>query len=448
MYKQGDCLELQISGLTDQGEAIGHHEGLAVFIPDAVPGDRLNVRLMQFKKSYALGQIQAILDPSPERITPRCLIASKCGGCQWQVISDTQQARSKQEIVQAALERLGGLSLPPLAPFMAAPEPLHYRNKVTYPIVPGLDGEPLRLGYYRPKSHRVVNLSHCPVQATALDELLPEIKADLQESGWSAYDEATNRGVLRHLGLRIGRRTGNMLLTLVVRDTDLPHLDTWAEQWLERFPQLVGVCLNLNPRRTNVIFGPETICIAGRPELTEVFAGLEFAIDSTSFFQIYTEQAERLWYWLVQQLDVQPHSTVIDAYCGIGTMGLPLAAQIHKLIGIELWPAAVEKAQANARRNGLTNTEFHCGSVESLLPQLPVADIVLLDPPRKGCDREVLDTLLQQQPRQIGYISCNPATLARDLQILSECYHVQAVQAADLFPQTAHVETAVSLVRR
>jgi 23S rRNA (uracil1939-C5)-methyltransferase len=306
------------------------------------------------------------------------------------------------------------------------------------------------MGYYATSSHTLIDLQHCPVQDERLEPFLQQIKQDLQMTGWSAYQEQNHQGTLRHLGLRIGRRTGEVLLTLVVKDRHLQGIETWAEQWIDRYPRLIGVCLNHNCARTNTIFAEETVTVAGRSTLREEFAGFTLEIDSTSFFQIYTEQAERFFWWIVDQLHLSGSETIIDAFCGIGTLTLLLAQQARRVIGIEAWPDAIRQAQINARHNQILNTEFLCGTVEAILPTLSPSQIVVLDPPRKGCEAKVLATIGRHQPQQVVYISCNPATLARDLQILlaDGGYELWQWRAADFFPQTVHVESVAFLRRK
>ncbi|MGQ9836426.1 MAG: 23S rRNA (uracil(1939)-C(5))-methyltransferase RlmD [Cyanobacteriota bacterium] len=450
--KPGDSLSLEITGLTPQGDGIGHTlgpgKGQVVFVPQGIPGDRVNVRVIQARRSYLIARIQSIQTPSPERVRPACIVADKCGGCQWQHVSYAMQLATKQQILTDALQRIGGISLPDPVPILASPQPLRYRNKVTYPIAKP-EGQPLRMGYYQTGSHRLVNLNQCPVQDERLDGFLREIKRDLQETGWSVYEESRHQGDLRHLGLRIGRRTREVLLTLVSRSQQLPQLEKWAQRWLDCYPDLVGVCLNLNPARTNVIFGPQTEVIAGRGALREEFAGFSLWIDSTSFFQVNTEQAEAFFTWIADQLQLQGHETILDAYCGIGTLTLLLAQRAKRVMGVESLPEAVLQARYNAQFNGITSVQFFQGTVEQVLPTLPPADVVVLDPPRRGCDRQVLDTLLLRQPQRLVYISCHPATLARDLQLLlaDGSYRLAQWRAADFFPQTGHVEGVAFLER-
>lgn len=446
-WQQGQLVEITITDLSDTGEGVGRFEQRVVFVPDVVPGDRLIARLVHVKPQYATGKLHQLLEPSPHRIRPRCIVADKCGGCQWQHIEYEYQLEAKRNQVIQALERIGGMAAPPVDPVLSAGESSGYRNKVTYPLGMSATGQ-VQAGYYQKGSHRLVNLNQCPVQDERLNPLLAEIKLDIQQQGWRAYDETYHRGEVRHLSLRIGRRTGEILLTLVVKSGNLPGIEEQAQEWLSRYPQLAGVCINFNPARSNAIFGPETTCISGRPYVREEFAGLEFQLGPDTFFQVNTEAAEALLEAIASQLDLQGNELLIDAYCGIGTFTLPLALRVRQAIGLEVQPAAVELAKQNARTNNLTNVEFHAGEVEKLLPAAgDRADIVLLDPPRKGCDRAVLDTLLQIRPQRIAYISCKPATLARDLKILCEGgYQLLRVQPADFFPQTAHVECAAFLI--
>jgi 23S rRNA (uracil1939-C5)-methyltransferase len=306
----------------------------------------------------------------------------------------------------------------------------------------------VQAGYYHKGSHKLINLNQCPVQDQRLNILLAEIKLDIQKQGWSIYDETQHKGLIRHLSLRIGRRTGEILLTLVVKDWNLPGIENQAQQWLQRYPQMVGVSLNRNSDRTNAIFGSQTRCLAGVPYLRETFANLEFQICPDTFFQVSTETAEALLDIIKAELNLQGHEVLLDAYCGIGTLTLPLAKQVRHITGLELQSTAVEQAIINAQNNGINNVTFQVGAVEKILPNLEIIpDIVLLDPPRKGCEINVIKTLRKLKPFQIVYVSCKVSTLARDLKLLCEdrLYKLTKVQPADFFPQTAHVETAAFL---
>ncbi len=447
MWKQGEFIEVEIADLTDTGDGVGRWNDRVVFVPDTVPGDRAVVRLVYVKPSYARGQIKQLLEQSPHRIRPSCIVADKCGGCQWLHINYEYQLEAKRHQVIQGLQRIGGFAQPPVDPMLSGSQCLGYRNKATYPVGLSRTGQ-VQTGYYQKNSHQLINLNQCPVQDPRLNPLLLEVKQDIQKHGWQIYNEHNHTGLIRHLGLRIGHHTGEMLLTLVVKDWNLPGIYDQAQEWLSRYPQLVGVCINRNPERTNAIFGQESRCIAGVFYLKEQFAGLEFHVRVDTFFQIYTETAEALLQVIESELNLQGTEVLFDAYCGIGTLTLPLAKKARQAVGLELQAEAVEQANLNAKLNGIENVIFHTGAVEELLPNMDISpDIVLLDPPRKGCDRSVIETLRESKPSRIVYVSCKIATLARDLKLLCEdgLYTLTRVQPADFFPQTAHVEAAAFL---
>ncbi|MDJ0554542.1 MAG: 23S rRNA (uracil(1939)-C(5))-methyltransferase RlmD [Microcoleaceae cyanobacterium MO_207.B10] len=479
-WQQGQLVEITITDLTDSGDGVGRYDQKVVFIPDTVPGDRLLARLTLVKPQYAHGKLHQIIKASNHRIKPYCIVADKCGGCQWQHINYEYQLQGKQNQIIQALERIGKLTNPPVVAILSSPKPFGYRNKATYPLSISSTGQ-VKAGYYQKGSHKLINLNQCPIQDQRLNPLLQEVKQDITRQDWQIYDEQKHTGILRHLSLRIGENTGEILLTLVVKiDIEqakeiLPGIEAQAQEWLERYPELVGVCLNYNPKATNTIFGKQTVCVAGRVFLHEQFAGLQFQLTPDTFFQVNTKAAEKLIDVVIRELNLNGSEVIVDAYCGIGTFTLPLAKHLQHLrkvnpnsvektgedlskigpaksmaIGLELQKVAIKQAWLNAEINHLTNVGFYEGKVEDLLPQLQVKpDVVLLDPPRKGCDRSVLETLLKILPDRIVYISCKPATLARDLKFLCESgqYYLSKVQPADFFPQTAHVECAAFLVR-
>ena len=447
MYQQGSLVELEITDLSNSGDGVGRFEGRAIFVPDTVTGDHVLVRLLRLKRQYAHGKLQQLLSPSPHRIRPSCIVADKCGGCQWQHIDDNYQRIVKQNHVIESLQHIGGFNNPPVTAILSSPEVLDYRNKVTYPLGRSATGK-VQGGYYRRNSHQLINLNQCPIQDLRLNPLLADIKKDLEQQGWSIYDEKKHQGRLRHFSLRIGRRTGEILLTLVSTQKNLQNLAQQAHTWLQRYPNLVGVALNHNPNFGNVIFGQETTIIAGRPYLREIFAGLELHLRPDTFFQINTEAAETLLNAIIEKLNLKGTEQLVDAYCGIGTFTLPLAQKVKQAIGLELNPNSIAQARENAQLNGIDNVTFFTGTVETLLPQLSFSpDIIILDPPRKGCDRTVIEVLRNIQPSHLVYISCQPATLARDLQQLCQGgnYNLIWVQPIDFFPQTAHVESVALL---
>lgn len=476
-WQQGLLVEVTITDLSDRGDGVGRYANRAVFVPETVTGDRALVRLLRVKPQYGYGQLVQLLQASSYRTRQSCIVADRCGGCQWQHVDYAYQREAKRQTVVDALQRIGGFDVGgfggavgggadaggagaggadasgsgpvTVAPIAVGSQPLGYRNKATYPLRESGAGQ-VNAGYFRKGSHRLVNLNRCPVQDVRLDPLLAEIKHDIQDRGWTIYSEKKHSGELRHMSLRIGRRTGQILLTLVSTHADLTGLGAQAQVWLDRYPGLVGVCLNENPRQTNTILGPRTHCVAGQPYIEEEFAGLRFRIGPDTFFQVNTEQAEVLLGQIIERLNLQGTERLVDAYCGVGTMALPLSRHVAQVIGLESQTEAVEQAQRNASLNGIENVEFRVGPVEQVLQTLDgAADIVLMDPPRKGCDRQVIETLRQQRPQRIVYVSCKPSTLARDLKLLCDggAYHLVAVQPADFFPQTAHVESVAFLER-
>ncbi len=446
----GDLIDLEIIDVNTSGEGVGRYQGKVVFVPDTVTGDRATVRLTNLKSKYARGKLQQLLIASEHRVRPQCIVANKCGGCQWQHIDTEYQREAKRQQIVQALQRIGGFEDLHVEPMLHTPYSLNYRNKSTYPLGRSATGQ-VQAGYYRHGSHKIVNLNQCPVQDARLHPLLKEVKQDIQKRGWSIYNETSHQGKLRHLSLRIGSHTGEILLTLVTTSWKLGDIEAQAQIWLQRYPQLVGVCLNLNRDRTNVIFGQETRTIAGKAYLREIFAGVELHISSDTFFQVNTEAGELLFKAIASRLNLTGEETLVDAYCGIGTFSLPLARTAKRVIGIEVYNLSIERAKQNAAINQINNITFHVGKVENCLSALNIQpDIILVDPPRKGCAPQVISTLLTLQPSQIVYISCKPSTLARDLKLIcqSGIYQPTFVQPADFFPQTTHVECLVFLTKK
>ena len=453
VWRQHQSIEVSIDDLSATGDGVGHwgEDRRVVFVPDTVPGDHITAKLTFVKSSFAHGQLTEVHTASAHRVKPHCIVADKCGGCQWQPVNYDYQLMAKRHQLVQALERIGKFENPPVSDILGAPSAFGYRNKATYPLGFSLvDGKrKVQAGYYQKRSHKIVNLNQCPVQDIRLNPLLAFIKQDIQKQDWSIYEEQSHRGELRHLSLRIGRRTGEILVTLVARTgKNLSTLEVQAKAWMKQFPAIAGVSLNLNPDRTNRIFGDETRCIAGAAFLKETFAGLTIHVHPNTFFQIYTEQAEALVQKILERLDLKGHETVLDAYCGIGTLTLPVARVAKFCLGLEVQADAIVQARENAQVNGITNVEFQIGTVEECLAELELEpDIVLLDPPRKGCEPAVIQNLMQRKIPRIVYVSCNPATLARDLHQLCQIgpYSLELVIPADFFPQTSHVECAAFL---
>ena len=446
----GACLELSIEDLTREGHGVARHHGQVIFVPDALPGDRVRLRVVARKRHHWLGRLEAICTPSPQRRKPPCILADHCGGCSLQSYSDNAQQHWKRAHVEQCLQRLGGL-VPTLRPLLTAAAALGYRNRAVIPLERLTDGR-LRAGYYRRGSHQIVNMNHCPVLDPRLDALIAPLKADLEASGWPV--DRHGRG-LRHLALRLGQRSGELLLTLIASEPHLPGLADLGRDWLRRWPELVGVCLNLQPQPNNLLFGPETRVIAGRGWLLERFADVELHIAADNFFQVNTAQAERV-VALLQEALGPADGLLLDAYCGIGTFALPLAARGWSVLGLELQASAIALANRNAAHNGLQQrARFQAGAVgdhlSALLNADPPATAVLVDPPRKGLEPPALEALRRQPPPRLAYLSCDPGTLARDLGQLSGSegpYRIDWLQPIDFFPNTSHVECLAALTRR
>ena len=446
----GDTLELIIDDLTQDGNGVARHQGQVIFVPAALPGDRVRLRIVGRRRRHLLGRLEAVITASPQRRRPPCILADHCGGCSLQAYRDAAQQHWKQAHVSQCLQRLGGL-VPALRPLLAAPDPLGYRNRAVIPLERLADGR-LRAGYYRRGSHRIVNMNHCPVLDPRLDALIAPLKADLEATGWPV--DRHGRG-LRHLALRVGERSGELLICLIASDADQPGLDALAQEWMGRWPTLVGVCLNRQPDPSNVLFGAETRVIAGRGWLVERFADLELRIAADTFFQVNTGQAERVVPLLREALG-PASGLLLDAYCGIGTFSLPLAASGWSVLGLELHAAAIALANRNAQANGLEErARFQVGAVADNLNDLLAADPVvmalLVDPPRKGLEPAVIEVVRRRPPPRLAYLSCDPATLARDLGQLcgpEGPYRIDWIQPIDFFPNTSHVECLAALTRR
>ncbi|MFM7676574.1 MAG: 23S rRNA (uracil(1939)-C(5))-methyltransferase RlmD [Synechococcus sp.] len=450
----GQTLRLEAVDLGLAGEGIARQDGAVVFVPGLLPGEAAEVRIEHRARRSYRGRVLELLTPSPERRRPPCILAERCGGCTLQHLGDAAQAAWKARQVREVLRRIGGVAAEP-RPILAAADPLGYRNKALLPLQRQPDGR-LRAGYYRPGSHRIVNLNHCPVLDPRLDELIEPLKADLEASGWPADPDLAGEPGLRHLGLRLGHHSGEVLLLLVAAHDELAGLETLARRWMERWPQVVGVALNLQPERTNRVLGPTTYPLQGREFLEERFAGVRLRIGADTFFQVNTVQAEQVVPLLQKALAPLPASgstLVLDAYCGIGTYSLPLAALGFSVHGLEQHPGSVAQAVANAERNGLASqARFTAATVgEVLAEHLPQASALFVDPPRKGLEPPALAAVLACPPPRMLYLSCDPATLARDLAALCGAegpYQPEWIQPIDFFPNTTHVETLAVLRRR
>lgn len=448
--RRGQVYEIRIERLGTSGEGVGRYENFTVFVPQALPNERVLTVIEEVKKTYARGRIQKILQESPARVTPLCEIYDECGGCQLQHLSYEEQLHAKRAQVVDALTHIGKLPQILVNETLRADAPWNYRNKMQFPI--GLHKGRLVVGCFAQGSHRIINTENCHIQRSANNELANTVREVAEKLHIPVYNEDTHKGILRHIVGRVGR--GNELMAVIVTATkQLPRAKDFVRLLRERLPHLVSVHQNIQTYRNNVIMGRDTELLWGRPTILDTLGRLNFHISPRSFFQVNTRQAERLYEQALTYADLHGTETVIDAYCGTGTITLFLAQKARKVYGIEIVQPAILDARKNARDNHVKNAEFIVGDATAVMPALYKQgirpDVVVVDPPRAGCTEIVLRTFANMKPQRIVYVSCNPATLARDLAILKDLgYITQEVQPVDLFPQTSHVENVALLMRK
>lgn len=445
-WKKNSLHTLHIDSYTAQGFGVARLDGRVVFIPGTIRGEDWKVQLLKVQKNIAWGRGVELLTPSPQRLEPDCPISGKCGGCQYRHMTYEEELRAKWDRVNDALRRLGGLDLE-LPPVLGAENPLRYRNKVQLPVAQGKHG--LSIGYFRPRSHDVLDVEDCPLQPIAVTRLRGAFKAWMEQWSVPAYDESTGQGLIRHLYVRTNQ-AGQALCCVVANGKKLPQVPELVETLCKAEPGLVGLVLNINQKDTNVILGPEYRTLWGQDFLEETLCGMTFRLSVPSFFQINWAQTQRLYAQAVDFAALTGQETVLDLYCGIGTISLALAQKAGQVIGAEIVPQAIEDAKANAARNEVENTRFFCGDAGAVAAQLAQEgvrpQVICVDPPRKGLAPEVPAILASMAPERIVYVSCDPATLARDAKRLEELgYRAVKAQAVDLFPRTAHVETVCLL---
>lgn len=447
--KKNTVHTLEITGYTTEGMGVARLEGRVVFVPCTIRGERWKVRLEKVNKNVAWGRGVELIDPSPERITPDCPLFGRCGGCQFRHMTYAEELRAKRQRIADALERVGHVADLDLPPVLGAEDPFRYRNKVQFPVSQGKGG--LSVGYYRGRSHDVLDAPDCPLQPEAVTRLRAAFKNWMEERHIPAYNEGTGRGLIRHLYVRTNSR-GESLVCVVANGDKLPHSDELAEALRRAESGLVGLVLSTNTRDTNVILGDQYTTLWGRDWLEEELCQLDFRLSVPSFFQINRAQTEVLYDVALDFAGLTGAETVLDLYCGIGTISLALARRAGRVIGAEIVPQAIEDAMENARRNGLTNTEFFCGDAGEVAQKLGDEgvrpQVICVDPPRKGLAPQVPDILAGMAPERIVYVSCDPATLARDVDRFAQLgYRAVRARGVDLFPRTAHVETVVLMSR-
>ena len=445
--QKNQILTLHIERLSSDGSGVAHSpEGEAVFIPGAAPGDEARVRIVKDCKRYAFGILDEVLAPSPDRVPVDCAVAGPCGGCSLRHLRYEAELQAKQENVADAFARIGGLEVPVL-PIVGSPEVDRYRNKVQFPVGVDKAGAPC-IGFYAGRTHRIVPCPDCRLQPGVLNEIGNALCAFFAEKGIQPYEEETGRGLVRHIFLRRGAHSGQIMVCLVCTRAKLPHAEELCARLREQFAGITTILLNVNSKNTNVILGTETHTLYGPGYIEDTLCGVPVQLGPLSFYQVNTLAAEQLYGIAAEYAQLTPGDLLLDLYCGMGTIGLSMVEHCRELVGVEIVPEAIESAKANAARMGdavAAKSRFFCADAGQAATRLAAEglhpDVVMLDPPRKGCDEATLSAVVRMAPRRVVYVSCNPSTAARDAKWLEQNgYHAEKVQPVDLFPRTKHVE--------
>ena len=447
--KKDDLIELTIEDLGVDGEGIGKVDGMAIFVKDAVPGDRVQAKVMKMKKSYGYARLMQVLDPSPERTESRCAFARQCGGCQLQAMTYEAQLDFKAKKVWNHLIRIGGITDLAKPEIIGMDDPWRYRNKAQFPFGTDKEGNPVT-GFYAARSHNIIPCTECWLGVEENKVILEKILDHLKTYHISTYDEVSGKGLLRHVLIRKGFTTGEVMVCLILNGRTMPKLTELVDS-LREVPGMTSITINVNTKNTNVIMGTEMISVWGQDYITDYIGNIKYQISPLSFYQVNPVQTKKLYETALEYADLKGNETVWDLYCGIGTISLFLAQKAGKVYGVEIVPQAINDARQNAKLNGIKNAEFFVGKAEEVLPEKYekegiYADVIVVDPPRKGCDTAALETMVKMKPERIVYVSCDSATLARDVKWLVERgYEVKKVKACDMFPGTVHVESIVLL---
>ena len=453
MLHKNQIEQATITAMSSDGNGIAKIDGMVVFVPYTAVGDQLQVRIVKVQKNFAFGIIDKLLQPSPDRVEDRCPVYKKCGGCAFRHISYDAELRHKAQFVEDNLRRIGGLE-PKMLPITPSPLQQGYRNKAQYPVGRDREGR-LTAGFYAGRTHQIIPVPDmdCALGAEENQAVLEKILAFMEEYSISPYDEEAHAGLVRHVLIRKGFTTGELMVCLVINGESIPRSDVLAER-LSQIPGMTSITCSINREKTNVIMGNEIRTIWGQSYITDYIGPVKFHISPLSFFQVNPVQTEKLYGAALEFAGLTGKETVWDLYCGIGTISLFLAREAGQVYGVEIVPQAIEDAKNNAAVNDIDNARFHVGKAEEVLPGLYEkegirADVIVVDPPRKGCEQAVLETMVKMQPERIVYVSCDPATLARDVKYLRESgYEIKRVKAVDMFPHTVHVETVCLLSNR
>lgn len=446
--KKNEDIRLEITAFTSLGSGIGRYENMAVFVDGTAPGDLITAHIIKVKKNYAIGKVEKFHKKSRMRIESDCEVDSRCGGCAYRHIKYESELELKKQTVTDAIQRIGGIDLE-CEDILSIEKPEYYRNKAQIPVGLGADGK-IIAGFYSKKSHRIIDCDECRLQHRDFPKLVKAIKAYIYENPVTVYNEETGEGLLRHIYLRTGVRTGQMMVCLVINGNTLPRKERLIEKLLETGLCISSVVLNKNTKDTNVVLGEECETIYGSDFIEDVLCGLTFRISPLSFYQVNPEGTELLYGKARELADLKGDEFLLDLYCGAGTIGMTMAHKAKQVIGVEIIPQAIENAKENAKLNGIENMRFICddakGAAKILYDEGIRPDVVVIDPPRKGCSPEVLETIAKMSPDRVVYVSCDPATLARDCGIFRQLgYEVKKLCAVDMFPRTVHVETVVLL---
>ena len=448
-FRKNDLVTLEIEDCGIDGEGIGKADGFTVFVKDAVIGDTVTAKIIKAKKNYGYGRLMEVLKPSPYRVEPKCEFARQCGGCQLQALSYEQQLVFKTNKVKGHLERIGGFTDIPMEPIIGMDELFHYRNKAQFPVGRNKEGK-IVTGFYAGRTHNIIENRDCALGVAENKEVLDRVIAHMEKYGIEPYNEATGKGLVRHVLIRYGYFTKEVMVCLILNGNKLPKEEQLVKSLCE-IPGMTSITINVNKKHSNVILGEEIRLLWGQEYITDRIGDISYRISPLSFYQVNPMQTQKLYAKALEYADLHGEETVWDLYCGIGTISLFLAQKAKFVRGVEIVPAAIENAKENAKLNGLENTEFFVGKAEEVLPREykkngVYADVIVVDPPRKGCDETLLETMIEMNPERIVYVSCDSATLARDLKYLCERgYELRKVCPVDQFGMTVHVETVVLL---
>ncbi|MDN3017342.1 23S rRNA (uracil(1939)-C(5))-methyltransferase RlmD [Paenibacillus sp. BSR1-1] len=446
---KNDYIDVIFEDLTHDGAGVAKVEGYPIFVPNGLPGEKAKVKVIKANKGYGFGRLIELYEKSPYRVDIQNDEKHKYGGCQLEHISYDGQLQYKENQVRQVLTRIGKLEDVIVHPILGMDNPLQYRNKAQVPV--GEKDGKLIAGFFKPRSHEIVDTDESVIQLPEVNEAVQAVKEICSRLGIPAYQEESHKGVLRHIMARYGKQTGELMVVIITKTSEIPHQKKLVEEIAARLPKVKSIVHNVNAKRTNVILGEKTTLLWGNEVIYDYIGDVKFAISALSFYQVNPVQTKVLYDKALEYANLTGEENVIDAYCGIGTISLFIAQKAKKVFGVEVVPEAIEDAKRNAELNGIKNAEFAAGEAEIVIPKWykegNVADVLVVDPPRKGCDEALLQTIIEMKPKKVVYVSCNPATLARDLRILEDGgYKTVEVQPVDMFPMTTHVEAVTKLV--